>query len=277
MTTKILVAGEGGQGVQTVAKVVSQAAINSGKEATYIPSFGVEQRGGVSLGYVQIDNSPIPYPRFESADILLIFCDRAIPVIKDYINDETLVIYDNSAISDKNLETIKIKIKKYIALPAQKTALEKYTIKVLNMIFLGALSQVLKVIDQRQIEDQIGRELKTKFDQKPELKDLNLNAFREGQNFAGSFDPQVTTLSGSEIKEIQTKYSDSKKTWERFPELCKGCNLCVVRCPVKALSLSEDVGFLGNPMPKVDIDKCIACEMCMKTCPDGAIKVEKNE
>lgn len=276
MTTKILVAGEGGKGVQTVAKIVSQAAVNSGKFATFIPSFGVEQRGGVSLGYIQIDETEIPYPRFGKADILLIFCDRAISVVKDFISPDTMVIFDSSAILDKNLETIKNKIKNYIALPAQKIALEKYSIKVLNMIFLGALSQVLKIIDQREIEDQIGRELKAKFEQKPELKDLNLNAFREGQNFAGNFDQQQNSLTGTQAKEIQTEYSDEKKIWTRFPEFCKGCNLCIVCCPVQALSLSENVGFLGNPMPKVDIQKCIGCELCEKTCPDGAIKVEKK-
>lgn len=276
---RLLLAGEGGQGVQTIAKILAQAAINSQKKATLIPSFGVEQRGGVSLGYVQISDEHIPYPRFQKAEIILVLCDRAVAVTKDFITPETLYIFDNAAIADKKLESVKSKIKNYIALPAQKIALEKYSIKVLNMIFLGALAQVLKGIDSQQIEVQIERELGAKFKQKPELKDLNFNAFREGQNFAGNFDREASPLKGASDKKIIQEFADDKKTWTRFPEYCKGCALCIIRCPVQALKFSEspdEVGFLGNPLPEIDINKCIACELCEKTCPDGAIRLDKN-
>lgn len=50
-TVKIALAGEGGQGVQSVAGIMVEAANDSGREALYIPNFGVEQRGGVSVAY----------------------------------------------------------------------------------------------------------------------------------------------------------------------------------------------------------------------------------
>ena len=59
-------------------------------------------------------------------------------------------------------------------------------------------------------------------------------------------------------------------------DACKGCGLCIVRCPVQAIKFSEDFGFLNKPLPQVDIGKCIACGKCMEICPDGAIKVQKN-
>ena len=45
--TKIVLAGEGGQGVQSIAKILVEAGYEAGKEVLYIPNFGVEQRGGV--------------------------------------------------------------------------------------------------------------------------------------------------------------------------------------------------------------------------------------
>lgn len=45
-TWKIALAGEGGQGVQSVAMILTEAAALEGKEILYIPNFGVEQRGG---------------------------------------------------------------------------------------------------------------------------------------------------------------------------------------------------------------------------------------
>lgn len=272
---KILLAGEGGQGVQTVAKVLTLAAQQSGRKSSYIPSFGVEQRGGVSLAYIQIEDQPIPYPRFEKADIIVAFCGRAIEPIKKYLTNETLFIFDNSAILDQALESIKSKVKKYMVVSAQKLAQEKYSTKILNMILLGALSAQLKDINFAKIEETMMKTLGEKLND-PKLKEMNLAALHEGAQLAESFNPENSPLQGAEMKDIEREYSDDRKTWTRFPEYCKGCGLCIVRCPVKALSFSDDLGFLGNPMPKVDINKCIACEMCSKTCPDGAVKVEKK-
>ena len=52
--TKIVLAGEGGQGVQSVAKILVEAGYEAGKQILYIPNFGVEQRGGVSIAFCQI-------------------------------------------------------------------------------------------------------------------------------------------------------------------------------------------------------------------------------
>ena len=50
---KILIAGEGGQGVQTISKVLTETAYHKGLEISFVPNYGVEQRGGVSLGYIK--------------------------------------------------------------------------------------------------------------------------------------------------------------------------------------------------------------------------------
>src|SRR4030042_2172131 len=89
---KILFAGEGGQGVQVIAEILAQAAIKQGKKATYIPNFGVEQRGGVSLAFVIIDHQPIVYPKFEKADILAVLSERSWDRVEQYLNTKTKVI-----------------------------------------------------------------------------------------------------------------------------------------------------------------------------------------
>lgn len=276
MPAKILLAGEGGQGVQTVAKIIAQAARKSGKFSSYIPSFGVEQRGGVSLAFVQISKNALAYPRFDQADTLIVFCQRALATIKPYLAENTLFIYDNSAISNKSLDKIKDQIKNYLAVPAQKVSQEKYSTKTLNMVMLGALAQTLKEIDTAEVESQILRELKAKIDQNPALKDFNLNAFREGISLAQNFDQQKEGLAGIEPKDVTQKFEDEKKSWLRLPEYCKGCALCIAKCPVGALKFSDDLGFLGNPMPIVDIAKCTGCGTCMHICPDAAIEVKKK-
>lgn len=276
MPAKILITGEGGQGIQAISKIITKAAKASGKQVTYLPSFGVEQRGGVSISFIQISSNPISYPRFTKADFIVSFCNRTIEPVKSYISDGTLFIYDSSAIEDKYLQKIKDQIKNYVAVPAQKIAKEKYSIKAVNMIMLGALVTHLKEISYAEIENQIIKEFEKKIALNPALKDLNINALKDGINIAEIFDQSKSEFKGIEKKEIQGTFEDDKKKWIRFPEYCKGCALCIVRCPVKALQFSQDSGFLGNPMPIIDLNKCISCNKCMEICPDGAIKFEKK-
>ncbi len=60
-------------------------------------------------------------------------------------------------------------------------------------------------------------------------------------------------------------------------KICKGCSMCVVACPKKIISLSEDKfnakGY--RPAVVIDMDKCIGCAFCATMCPDSVISVEK--
>lgn len=95
---KIAIAGEGGQGVQSIAEILAEAANEEGKNALYIPNFGVEQRGGVSIAFVQISSGPIGAPKFQKADILIPVSPRAVQRTTMYAGSDTIYIYDNSLI-----------------------------------------------------------------------------------------------------------------------------------------------------------------------------------
>ncbi len=67
-----------------------------------------------------------------------------------------------------------------------------------------------------------------------------------------------------------------------YTELCKGCGLCIAKCPVNAkegnescLHWSKEVGLYATPAVEPDPDKCIACGICETICPDSAIRIEK--
>ncbi|MBP1613657.1 4Fe-4S dicluster domain-containing protein [Bacteroides ihuae] len=59
-------------------------------------------------------------------------------------------------------------------------------------------------------------------------------------------------------------------------ERCKGCNLCVVACPVKVISLAKEVNAKGyNYALEYLENTCIGCSACATVCPDGCITVYK--
>jgi 2-oxoglutarate ferredoxin oxidoreductase subunit gamma len=97
---KIALAGEGGQGVQSIAEIMAEAAIEEGQNALYIPNFGVEQRGGVSIAFVQIGKGAIGAPKFQKADILIPLSPRSVKRTQMYAGKDTTYVYDNSLIQE---------------------------------------------------------------------------------------------------------------------------------------------------------------------------------
>lgn len=276
MPVKILLAGEGGQGIQSAAKIIANAAKLSHKNVNYLPSFGVEQRGGVSLAYIQFSENKINYPRFNKANIVVCFSNRSIESVKDYLDDNSLFVFDSSVLTNKNIEKIKPIIKRYLMIPADKIAKEKYSIRVVNMILIGAITTQFKDISYTEFEKAITKEFKEKSVKNPNIEEMNLSAFKEGINLAENFNANITKISGINEIDPQRTFEKEDISWTRFPEYCKGCDLCIHVCPVKALSKSKDNNFLQTQMPIVDINKCIGCKKCMHICPDGAIQVKKK-
>ena len=91
--------GEGGQGVQTAADILAQAAFEEGKEALYIPNFGIEQRGGVSLAFVQIGANPVGSPKFDQAHLVVALSARSLERLQDYLHEGSTLLYDSSLLA----------------------------------------------------------------------------------------------------------------------------------------------------------------------------------
>ena len=183
---KILFTGEGGQGVQTIAKILTKAAFLSGRKTTYLPNYGVEQRGGVSLAFVQICecevkhkscDCDIGFPKFNKADILLNLRERAIERTKRYVKKEALYIYDSSLVSRESLSGIS---SPKIAVPASDYAKKKLEPRVFNMVVLGAVISYTDIVNRNFIYRAIDDVFKEKIKKKPELKHLNHQAFDIG-------------------------------------------------------------------------------------------------
>lgn len=60
---------------------------------------------------------------------------------------------------------------------------------------------------------------------------------------------------------------------------CKGCNLCVVACPLNLLALAKkEVNKKGYRFAQQTIDNvCNGCASCAIVCPDGCITVYKKK
>ncbi len=64
------------------------------------------------------------------------------------------------------------------------------------------------------------------------------------------------------------KNSKGREVAEIIPDKCIGCQLCVVECPVNAITMESAVA-------KVDPEDCISCGKCFDVCPVAAVIFEK--
>ncbi|MDD5693063.1 MAG: 2-oxoacid:acceptor oxidoreductase family protein [Patescibacteria group bacterium] len=176
--TKVIVAGEGGQGVQSIAHILTKAAFAAGLNVSFLPNYGVEQRGGVSLGFIQFGKGIIGFPKFSQADILLVMRDRAIERTKRYIGSNTLYIYDSDLIKADQLSDIYVQ---KLPISATSTANQKLDPKVFNIILLGAIVAECGLIKDKFIESEIDNNFADKYKIKPQFKYLNKKAFEIGK------------------------------------------------------------------------------------------------
>ncbi len=77
-----------------------------------------------------------------------------------------------------------VNAKRLIGIPAVKIAKEELHPRVFNMIILGAILGLEPIISQKQAEEAIEKKLAYKFQQQPELRELNLRALDKGITWA---------------------------------------------------------------------------------------------
>lgn len=213
---RIVVAGEGGQGVQLIGEILAESAYRADKEAIYIPNFGVEQRGGVSIAMVQIADQPLGAPKFDKADILVSLSQRAIRRTRSYIKHDSVYIYEASALQPPQVHDDTTGIQAWetvtpeafslavgtqpqepnqppqgigfipgrvIGIPAAAIAQAEFKPRVFNVIILGAIVAASQVLSLDMVQTGLLAKLADKFQKDVELKEFNLLALARGAAF----------------------------------------------------------------------------------------------
>lgn len=177
MSTKIIFAGFGGQGVQFVAKVTAYAGMIDNKEVSWLPSYGPEMRGGTSNCSVCIDDSPIACPIVNDPDILMALNTPSFDKFEPMVVPGGTIVYDSSLINKESART-DINCK---GIPATKLAKEKELSGLANMIALGYMLKLTNFMDADIIKSAIEKMVPAS---KTALVAKNIEAINLGFNYA---------------------------------------------------------------------------------------------
>jgi 2-oxoglutarate ferredoxin oxidoreductase subunit gamma len=83
MLQEIVIAGFGGQGVLSMGKILAYSGIMEGKEVSWFPAYGPEQRGGTANVTVIISNEPISSPVVNNYDVAIVLNQPSLDKFQD--------------------------------------------------------------------------------------------------------------------------------------------------------------------------------------------------
>lgn len=177
MRHKCAFSGSGGQGAALMAKLLCLGAIRRDFKVVMTQTYGVEQRGGDSTGYVVISDKPIGNPIVERDADISVALSRS---IYDACLAGTVpggIVFVNSSLIEAIHENKDIR---QIRVPASELAVQIGSVRCANMVMMGAVlaeTGILAYDDlAAALEDTLGKK-------QPELLDMNLQAVEQGIRF----------------------------------------------------------------------------------------------
>lgn len=148
MKEEIIISGFGGQGVLSLGKILAYAGIMEGKEVSWMPSYGPEQRGGTANVTVIISDRQIASPILSQYDTVIVLNQPSLEKFEPRVRQGGTLIYDPYSIIEAPTRT---DINIY-SINAMMESAKMQNSKVLNMILLGGLIKVRPIVT---IEDVV--------------------------------------------------------------------------------------------------------------------------
>ena len=150
---KVIISGEGGQGVRVISHGLAILLANLGYEVSLLYDYDSAVRGAMSVAYLTFDREPIANPVIQDADILLKLSNKA-----EGLQAEKTVCQTGLCTEEE--------------IPFSKLGVEKFGREIFgNMIALGRL---MALVDVEVSDEELANVLPLKY------KEENINAVHFG-------------------------------------------------------------------------------------------------
>ena len=142
MMTRTIFSGFGGQGVLSMGFTLANAAMLEGKYVTYLPSYGVEVRGGTANCTVVVSDEEIASPVASEPEFVVAMNQPSFNRFQNILSSGGLICVNQSLVSTEGARS-DIEV---LSIPTTELAERLGTTKVANMIMLGALIKASNII-----------------------------------------------------------------------------------------------------------------------------------
>jgi 2-oxoglutarate ferredoxin oxidoreductase subunit gamma len=143
MTEEIIISGFGGQGVLSMGKILAYSGLVQGKEVSWMPSYGPEQRGGTANVTVILSDERVSSPVLNTYDTAIVLNQPSIDKFEKLVKPGGTLIFDGNGIKTyptrKDINIYQIDATEY--------AYANDSTKTINMIILGGLLKVRPIVE----------------------------------------------------------------------------------------------------------------------------------
>ena len=154
----IIIAGFGGQGIQSAGMLLAYAGMLENKNVSFLPSYGPEMRGGTSNCHVIISDEPVGSPILNSATTLIVMNSPSLDKFENSVVPGGMIITDSSLV---NRSPHRSDVEVY-EIPASKMASEMGNLTYANIIVLGKLIAKTGVVSMEYFEQALKKVLSEK-------------------------------------------------------------------------------------------------------------------
>ena len=180
MTKDIIMAGFGGQGILMIGNLLALAAMEEGKNVTYMPSYGVEMRGGTANCTVIVSDEEIGAPIVMKPASLVIMNGPSLDRFLPNLQPGGELVINSSLVDAGRVNRTDVRL---FPVAADEIAREKIgSRQMASMIALGAYVAISGVVRIETLIDCLPNVVSKKYEK---LIPMNVNALKEGSALAG--------------------------------------------------------------------------------------------
>lgn len=172
MYREIVAAGYGGQGALMIGEFLALAGMEENFNATWVPTYGQEKRGGDANASVILSKEEIVLPIIENPHILLSMNEKSIHRWGPEVREGGAILYNSSLIKE-----VKDMVVVAYAIPCNEIAKKVGSEKVANIVLMGAYLAFDEVVKIDTVKNIIKDKISTKNES---LLLQNINAFEAG-------------------------------------------------------------------------------------------------
>ena len=175
MTTNILLAGFGGQGILFAGKFMAYKGLLENKQISWLPSYGPEMRGGTANCSVIISDDPIGSPIVAAPDVLIVM---NLPSLDKYENAVVPggKIFVDSTLIERKVNRTDVDV---YYIPATQMAKQMNVPTLANMIMVGKFVKECDAVTFEGMEDALKKVISAKH---ADMLEVNLGAIKAGYN-----------------------------------------------------------------------------------------------
>jgi len=174
----VIMTGFGGQGIQTISLIMALASIKKGLEVTYLPSYGVEKRGGRTNVFVIVSDQEIGSPITNNPKSLIAMDGIGLAFYQTMLHDGALLLANTSLIHEREISFSGGPV---IAKKFNDEAIALGNPKLANMVMLGSFIEKVDFLTMEDLEAVIHDVIP---DRLKETIPMNIKAIQRGMEIA---------------------------------------------------------------------------------------------